>query len=56
MLVDGKIIVELKSVERLKWIHEAQILTYMKHSGISLGLLINFSSRRLIDGLKRFKL
>ena len=43
LLVDDRIIVELKSVEQLLPIHEAQILTYMKLSGMSVGLLINFN-------------
>jgi GxxExxY protein len=54
MLVAGQIIVELKSVEKLLGIHEAQLLTYMKLSGIEQGFLINFNVKRLKDGLKSF--
>ena len=53
-LVEKALILELKAVEEILPIHDAQILTYMKLSGIHLGLLINFHHSRLIDGLKRF--
>jgi GxxExxY protein len=56
MLVDNQLILELKAVEEINDIHRAQILTYMKLSGISTGLLINFNVHKLIDGLNRFKL
>ncbi len=56
LLVEGCVIVELKSVEVLLPIHEAQILTYLRLSGIRLGFLMNFNSRRLKDGLRRFVL
>jgi GxxExxY protein len=49
LLVDDRIIVELKSVEQLLPIHEAQILTYLKLSGISVGLLINFNGGLLFN-------
>jgi len=51
-----QVIIELKSVDRILEIHKAQILTYMKLSNISTGLLINFNVKRLVDGIKRFKL
>ena len=54
LLVDDRIIVELKSVEQLLPIHEAQILTYLKLSGISVGLLINFNVTVLNRGVRRF--
>ena len=54
MLVEKSLIVELKAVETLLPIHEAQILSYMKLSGIRIGLLVNFHQSRLVDGLKRF--
>ena len=54
MLVEKSLILELKAVETILPIHQAQLLTYMKLSGIHLGLLINFHQTRLIDGLKRF--
>ena len=56
LLIESKLIIELKSVEKMLAVHEAQLLTYMKLSGISLGLLINFNSKVLKDGLKRFVL
>jgi len=56
MFVDNRAILELKSVESLTGVHEAQILTYMKLANVSTGLLINFNVRRLIDGIKRFRL
>ena len=54
--VQDSLIVELKSVERVLAIHEAQLLTYMKLARISTGLLINFNVPFLTDGLKRFVL
>lgn len=56
IVVEGKVILELKSVEQLHTIHEAQLLTYLKLSGLNTGLLINFNSRLLKDGIKRFVL
>ena len=53
ILLPSKLIIEVKSVDSLHPIHEAQLLTYMKLSGISLGLLINFNVLVLKDGLKR---
>ena len=56
LLVEGELIVELKSVEKLRGIHEAQLLTYMKLAGIKTGLLMNFNVTKLKDGIKRFVL
>jgi len=56
ILVDNQIILELKSVEHLLRIHEAQLLTYMKLAGIRQGFLIDFNVKRLKDGLKSFVL
>jgi GxxExxY protein len=53
LLVERTVIVELKSVEKLLPIHEAQLLSYLKLSGHRLGLLINFNVTRLTEGLKR---
>jgi GxxExxY protein len=53
LLVEGKVIVELKAVEKLQPIHEAQLLSYLKLSGCHVGLLLNFNVRMLRDGLKR---
>lgn len=53
-MIEDELIIELKSVEELKAIHEAQLLTYMKLAMIKKGLLINFNSMMLKDGIKRF--
>ncbi len=53
LLVEGKVIVEVKSVDGLADIHMAQILTYLKLSECKLGLLVNFNVRHLKDGIKR---
>jgi GxxExxY protein len=53
LVVEEKIIIELKAVESLLPIHEAQLLTYLKLSGITLGLLINFNVAMLKHGIKR---
>ena len=53
LLVEGKIIVEVKSVEYLNDIHLAQVITYLKLTGVKLGLLINFNVLQLKDGIKR---
>ena len=53
LLVENKVIVEIKSVESLADIHMAQILTYLKLSECKLGLLANFNVRHLKDGIKR---
>ena len=54
VLVDDRVILELKAVEVVTGIHKAQLLTYMKLSGIKTGLLINFNVQRLVDGIERF--
>jgi GxxExxY protein len=54
MLVEDLVVVELKAVEKLDRIHEAQRLSYLKLSGCRLGLLINFNVRCLKDGIRRF--
>jgi GxxExxY protein len=56
LLVDEQVIIEIKSVERFDSVFEAQILTYLKVTGKRIGLLINFNSRLLRDGIKRFAL
>jgi GxxExxY protein len=50
LLVEDKLIVELKTVENLNDVHLAQIITYLKLSGCKLGLLLNFNVKRLRDG------
>ena len=54
LLVDDLVVVEVKSVDALAPIHHAQVLTYLRLSGRSLGLLINFNVVHLKDGIKRF--
>jgi GxxExxY protein len=53
-IVDERLLVELKTVERFLPIHRSQMLTYLKLSGLRQGLLINFNSPKLVDGLKSF--
>ncbi|MFO0928666.1 MAG: GxxExxY protein [Gemmataceae bacterium] len=53
LLVEDTVVVELKAVDALAPIHEAQLLTYLKLSGHHLGLLINFNVVHLKDGIKR---
>ena len=53
LLVDGLVIVEVKAVDRLLPIHDAQLLSYLRLSGCSLGLLINFNVRLLKNGIGR---
>jgi GxxExxY protein len=55
-LVENEVVLELKSVERFDPIFEAQVLTYLRVSGKNRGLLMNFNSRLLKDGLKRYRL
>ena len=56
LLVDGVLIVELKTVEKLLPVHSAQLLTYMKLAKLRVGLLINFQTRVLRDGIRRLVL
>lgn len=56
VLVEGELVLEIKSVERLLPVHEAQLLTYLKLSGKRAGLLINFNVQLLKHGLKRMVL
>ena len=53
LIVEEDVVVEIKSVERFDPIFEAQLLTYLKISGKKLGLLINFNTKLLKDGIKR---
>ena len=53
LLVENQVIVELKTVESLAPIHEAQLLSYLKLSGCAVGLLINFNVRVLKNGIRR---
>jgi GxxExxY protein len=56
LLVDGKVIVEVKAVDKLNPIHEAQLLSYLKLSNCKVGLLINFNVRILKNGVRRLVL
>ena len=53
LVVEGKLAIELKAVERLLPAHQAQSLTYLRLSGLRIGLLMNFNSRLLKDGIQR---
>ena len=53
LLVGGRLVVELKAVERLSPLHKAQVRTYLKITGCKLGLLINFNEGLLRDGIAR---
>lgn len=53
VLIPGLVILEIKAVQALLPIHEAQLLTYMKLARVSMGLMINFNERLLKDGLSR---
>ncbi len=54
LVVEGTVIVEIKSVERILPVHEAQILTYLKLSGLPVALLLNFNVPLMKEGIKRF--
>lgn len=54
LIVDGRVIVELKTVTTLLPVHEAQILTYLRLSGIRVGLLLNFHAVPFKSGIRRF--
>ncbi|MCF8278159.1 MAG: GxxExxY protein [Flavobacteriales bacterium] len=56
ILVEDKVVIELKTVEKLTDVHTAQILTYMQLGGFPLGLLINYKVKYLKNGVKRFAL
>jgi GxxExxY protein len=56
VLVENELIIELKSVDQIKGLHQAQLLTYMKLAGVRTGLLMNFNVSKLKDGIKRFVL
>lgn len=56
LLVEDAVIVELKTVENFSENHTAQVLTYLKHSGCRVGLLLNFNCKSLKNGIKRIVL
>ena len=53
LLLGGSVVVELKAVDKLAPIHQAQVISYLKATGHSVGLLINFNTEVLKDGIKR---
>ena len=53
MLVGQRVVLELKAVDQLRPIHEAQLLSYLKATGLRLGLLMNFNVKMMKDGIKR---
>jgi GxxExxY protein len=56
LLVERLVVVEIKSIDALASIHTAQLLTYLRFSGVRLGYLINFNTVRLKDGFRRLVL
>ena len=54
IIVEDNIILEIKAIEQILPVHEAQLLTYLRMSGCSVGLLLNFNAALLKDGLRRF--
>jgi GxxExxY protein len=53
VMVEGNVVVEVKAVEKIIPIHEAQLMTYLKLSGIRKGLLLNFNTQKLADSIVR---
>ena len=53
LIIEGLLLIELKTVERLSPLHARQVTTYLKFSGLHVGLLMNFSCEKFTDGLKR---
>ena len=56
LLIEDRLVIELKTVEYFTEVHFAQILTYLKLGGYSTGLLINFNTKLLKNGIKRFRI
>ena len=54
-VIENQVVVEIKATEKLAAVHEAQLLTYLKHTGIPVGLLLNFNNAVLKDGLRRIR-
>ena len=53
LIVENQLIIEVKAVSSFQPIHQAQVITYLKLSGLTLGLLINFNEKKVTDGIKR---
>jgi GxxExxY protein len=56
LVVNGEVVIEIKSVRKLEDVFSAQVLSYLKSTGLNRALLINFGGKKLIDGVKRFSL
>jgi GxxExxY protein len=56
LLVADEVVVEIKCVRRIEDVFVAQVLSYLKSTGLKRGLLINFGERKLVDGVKRLSL
>ncbi len=56
LIVNDEVVVEVKSVRKIEDVFTAQVLSYLKSTGLKRGLLINFGERRLVDGVRRFSL
>ena len=56
LVVQGEVIIEIKSVRRLEEVFTAQVLSYLKSTGLKRALLINFGQGKLVDGIKRISL
>ena len=56
LLIEGEVVVELKSLKLLPEVASAQVLSYLKATGLRRGLLINFGNGKLVNGIKRFSL
>ena len=56
LIVEGAVVVEVKSVSRIEPVHESQVLTYMRVTGVGVGLLLNFNTAVLKNGIRRFVL
>jgi GxxExxY protein len=54
LLVENKVVIELKTVEAINEVHEAQLLTYLKFGGYKLGLILNFKVMLMKHGIRRF--
>jgi GxxExxY protein len=54
LIVEDELLVELKAIDRLLPVHNSQVLTYLRLSGVKQGLLINFNVPRLVNGLRSF--
>jgi GxxExxY protein len=53
IVVENRVIVEVKAIDRFAPVHEAQVLTYLKHTGLPVGLLFNFNTPVLREGMRR---